>query len=107
MIILFVIDWIGFFQGSTTIIDTSMFGQIDLEITLAGSGILLLGKLTENADLAAVTAANSEIGIAIPAAVKVGAALAAEGTSYKLTDVNFNMVRYDLPKAVTDAMTAV
>ena len=100
-------NWLGFFQGSTSIIDTSMFGQIDLEITLAGSGVLLLGKLTENADLAAVTTANSEIGIAIPGALKVGAALAAEGTSYKLTDVNFNMVRYDLPKAVTDAMTAV
>jgi hypothetical protein len=66
-----------------------MFGQIDLEITLAGSGVLLLGKLTENADLATVTTANSEIGIAIPGALKVAAALTAEGTSYKLTDVNF------------------
>jgi len=84
-----------------------MFGPIVLEITLAPSGVLMLGKLTENADLAAVTAANSEIGVDIAAATKVGAAVAAEGTSYKLTDISFTMVRYDLPKAVTDAMTAV
>ena len=100
-------NWLGFFQGSTSIIDTSMFGPIVLEITLAPSGVLMLGKLTENADLAAVTAANSEIGVDIAAATKVGAAVAAEGTSYKLTDISFTMVRYDLPKAVTDAMTAV
>ena len=99
----------GFFQGSTSIIDTSMFGPIVLEITLAGSGVLGLGKATENADLAAVlaSATSNEIGIAIPAAVKVAAAIPAEGTSYKLSDISFTMVRYDLPKAITDAMTAV
>jgi hypothetical protein len=43
----------------------------------------------------------------IAAAVSVGAAVAAEGTSYKLSDISFTMVRYDLPKAVTDAMTSV
>ena len=102
-------NWLGFFQGSTSIIDTSMFGPIVLEITLAGSGVLGLGKATENADLAAVlaSATSNEIGIAIPAAVKVAAAIPAEGTSYKLSDISFTMVRYDLPKAITDAMTAV
>jgi hypothetical protein len=84
-----------------------MFGQIDLEITLAPSGILGLGKATEAVDLAAVNAVNSEIGIAIPAAAKVTAAVPAEGTSYKLSDISFSVVRYDLPKTVTDAMTAV
>jgi hypothetical protein len=84
-----------------------MFGPIVLEITLAPSGVLMLGKLTENADLAAVTAANSEIGVDIASSTKVGAAVAAEGTSYKLSDISFTMVRYDLPKAITDAMTAV
>ena len=100
-------NWLGFFQGSTSIIDTSMFGQIDLEITLAPSGILGLGIATTANDLAAVTAGNSEIGIAIPAAAKVTAAVPAEGTSYKLSDISFSVVRYDLPKTVTDAMTAV
>ncbi len=34
----------GFFQGSTSIIDTSMFGRImiDIEITLAPQGVLML-----------------------------------------------------------------
>ena len=100
-------NWLGFFQGSTSIIDTSMFGQIDIEITLAPSGVLGLGAPTSNADLAAVTAASSEVGIAIPGALKVAAAVAAEGTSYKLSDISFTMVRYDLPKAITDAMTSV
>ncbi len=82
-----------------------MFGQIDLEITLDGSGILGLGTpITANA-LTAVTAANSEIGIAIGAAAVVTTAIAEEGTSYKLNDINFTMVRYDLPRAVTDAMS--
>ena len=48
-----------------------------------------------------------KIGVAIPAASKVAAAIPAEGTSYRLSDITFTMVRYDLPKAVTDAMTAV
>jgi hypothetical protein len=102
-------NWIGFFQGSTSIIDTSMFGQIDLEITLAPAGVLMLGKKPENTALAAVAydAATNEIGVDIPAATLVTTAIAAEGTSYKLTDISFSMVRYDLPKAVTDAMTAV
>ena len=100
-------NWIGWFQGSTSIIDTSMFGQIDLEITLAPAGVLGLGKPVEAVDLAAISAANSEIGVAIASSTKVAAAIAAEGTNYKLTDISFSMVRYDLPKTITDAMTAV
>ena len=102
-------NWLGFFQVSTSIIDTSMFGPIVIEITLAPSGVLGLGKATENADLAAVAASatTNEIGVAIPSASKVAAAIPAEGTSYRLSDITFTMVRYDLPKAVTDAMTAV
>jgi hypothetical protein len=85
-----------------------MFGQIDLEITLAGAGVLGLGVSPSASAFTEVTAANSEIGVAMPAAIALtGSALAAEGTSYKLSDINFTMVRYDLPKAVTDAMTAV
>ena len=84
-----------------------MFGQIDIEITLAPAGVLGLGRAITAAALAAVTAANSEIGKEIPAALAITTAIAAEGTSYKLTDVSFNFVKYDLPKAVTDAMTAV
>ena len=54
-----------------------------------------------------MTAANSEIGVAIDTAAAVTVAIPAEGSSYKLTDITFSMVRYDLPKTITDAMTAV
>jgi hypothetical protein len=37
----------------------------------------------------------------------VASVIAAEGTSYKLSDISFSFVRYDVPKAVTDAMTSV
>ena len=84
-----------------------MFGQIDVELTLAPAGVLGLGALPVAATLASVTAANSEIGVAISTAAAVTVAIAAEGTSYKLTDISFSMVRYDLPKAITDAMTSV
>jgi len=102
-------NWLGFFQGSTSIIDTSMFGQIDIEITLAPAGVLGLGKAPAAGALASLAfdAASNEIGVAIPAAAALTAAIAAEGTSYKLSDINFTFVRYDAPKAVTDAMTSV
>ena len=60
-----------------------MFGQIDLEITLAPAGVLMLGKKPENTALAAVAydAATNEIGVDIPAATLVTTAIAAEGTS--------------------------
>jgi hypothetical protein len=51
-----------------------MFGQIDLEITLAPAGALGLGTLPEACLFAAVTAANSEIGVAIPATAVLTAA---------------------------------
>ena len=98
-------NWIGFFQGSTSIIDTSMFGPIVIEITLAPAGVLMLGASPTASALTAIT--GSQIGTDIPAATQVAAAISPEGTSYKLSDISFTMVRYDLPKAVTDAMTAV
>ena len=39
-------NWLGFFQGSTSIIDSCMFGQIDLEITLAGA----IAQVTANSN---------------------------------------------------------
>ena len=100
-------NWLGFFQGSTSIIDTSMFGQLDLEITLAPAGVLMLGKAPDATTIANVTDANSEIGIDIPSVATNTTTITAEGTSYKLSDISFNVVKYDLPRAVTDAMTAV
>jgi len=53
------------------------------------------------------TLSNSEIGIDIPSVATNTTTITAEGTSYKLSDISFNFVKYDLPRAVTDAMTAV
>jgi len=52
-----------------------------LEITLAPSGVLMLGKKTDATTITAITSANSEIGIDIPAVAAAAAVLAAEGTS--------------------------
>jgi hypothetical protein len=73
-------NWLGFFQGSTSIIDTSMFGQIDLELTLSPAGVLMLGKKSENTALAAVAfdAAGNETGVDIPSSAVVTTAIAAE-----------------------------
>ncbi len=60
-----------------------MFGQIDLEITLAPAGVLMLGKKPDATTIANITQANSEIGLDIPAVATHGSILAAEGTSYK------------------------
>jgi len=67
----------------------------------------MLGKPPDAATVANVTDANSEIGLDIPAVATNTTTITAEGTSYKLTDISFNFVKYDLPRAVTDAMTAV
>jgi hypothetical protein len=87
-------NWIGFFQGSTSIIDTSMFGQIDIEITLAPAGVFGLGKSPTAGAIPSLAfdATSNEIGITIPSADAITMAIAAEGTSYKLSDISFNFV---------------
>ena len=60
-----------------------------------------------NADLAKKTDVALETVIAIPAVVKVASAIQAEGTSNKLSDKSFSMVRCDLSNAATDALIAV
>ena len=71
-----------------------MFGQIDLEITLAGAGVLGLGAQPAGAvDALAANATANEIGIALSQAAAITAAIPAKGTSCKLSDINFTMVR--------------
>ncbi len=63
-----------------------MFGQIEIEITLAPAGVLMLGAVTTTTAFAGIT--GSQIGTNIPAAGSLtGTALSAEGASYKLTDL--------------------
>jgi hypothetical protein len=68
-----------------------MFGQVDLDIALAPAVGLEASPVA--AGEAQVTVANSQIGIAIPAAAQVAAAIAAEGTSNKSLDLIFFFVR--------------
>ena len=57
-----------------------MFGQIDIEITLAPAGVLMLGKHPDASTIANVTDANSEIGIDIPIVGTNTTTITAEGT---------------------------
>lgn len=101
-------SWLGLLGGnaSTQIINTAMFGQITIEITLAPAGITMLGKQSSEA-INAVTVANSEVGIAIAAAAANQAARPAAGNSYHLKNVNFSMVRYDMPAEYYDSVSNV
>ncbi len=76
---------------------------------MAPAGVLGWGKSPTAGAIASLAfdAAPDEIGIAIPSAAAKTTAIAAEGTSYKLSDISFDFVKYDLPRAFTDAMTAV
>ncbi len=67
----------------------------------------MLGKAPDATTIANVTDANSEMGIDIPAVATNTTTITAEGISYKLSDLSFNFVKYNLPRAVTDEMTAV
>ena len=89
-------NWLGLFDGSTKIINTGMFGLITIVITLAPSAVTMLGA-DNTAGIAAVTAANSGYGIAIPLVAANGGAVAAVGTSYHIENLSFSIVRYNLP----------
>ena len=104
-------SWLSMLGGnaSTNIIDTSILGLVTIEITLAPSAITMLGRANAGAAIAAVTVANSEVGLAVVAgaAIAGGGATAAQGNSYHLGDVKFSMVRYDMPAEYYDSVRNV
>jgi hypothetical protein len=87
--------WLGLLgpNASTTIIDTSLYGEITIELTLAPSDVLMLSPVTGT--LASyVTATNNEIGIATTAGTAASvAATASQGTGYSLSNIGFQIVR--------------
>ena len=99
--------WLGLLgpNASTTIIDTSLYGDITIEITLAASDVLMLsptlGTLTSYA-----SATNNEIGIATTAGT-TAAATASQGTGYTLSNIGFQIVRYDMPQSYYQAVAGV
>ena len=100
-------QWLGILGGnaSTSIIDTSLYGDITIEITLAPSDVLMLsapvGTLATYA-----TATNGETGLS----TTVGAAAASvvgTGTGYTLSNIGFQITRYDLPSSYYQAVASV
>ncbi len=87
-------QWLGILGGnaSTSIIDTSLYGDITIEITLAPAGVLMLsppvGALTANASVP-----NTEIN----SSTTLGAAAAltpSTGTGYTLEDIERSFTRF-------------
>jgi hypothetical protein len=99
--------WLGLLgpNASTTIIDTSLYGDITIEISLAPSDVLMLspavGTLTSY-----TSQPNNEVGISTT--VGAGAALnASQGTGYSLSNIGFQIVRYDMPQSYYQAVAGV
>lgn len=100
-------QWLGICGGnaSTNIIDTSIYGDITIEITLAPAGILMLSPPVGT--LATYTSAtNTEINIATTVG-STAAATAAEGTGYTLDNIGMQITRYDMPSTYYAAVASV
>ena len=92
-------------NASTSIIDTSLYGDIVIEITLAPAGVLMLSPAVST--LATYTSAtNPEINLATTAGT-TAAATAAQGTGYILDNIGFQITRYDMPSTYYSAVASV
>ena len=132
-------SWLSFFDGSTKIIDTSIFGQITVIITFTKSAATMLGDANttplvamtnlgtdavtglvplaglgvafasfaalNNATVAANTAVIAittpaivnDAGIDIEAGAVLLAAVPSAGNTFNINNLNFTIVRYDMP----------
>jgi hypothetical protein len=102
-------QWLGILGGnaSTTVIDTSIYGQVDIEITLAPAGVLILGAAIATATITALTTGTSEIGVATTGGSGTTGLVSSEGTSYSLSNIAFSITRYDMPSSYYDAVRSV
>ena len=100
-------QWLGILGGnaSTSIIDTSLYGDITIEITLAPSDVLMLSATTPTLTTYAA-ATNNEINIATTAGT-TAASTASQGTGYTLSNIGFQIVRYDMPQSYYQAVAGV
>jgi len=100
-------QWLGILGGnaSTSIIDTSLYGDITIEITLAPSDVLMLSPATPALTTYA-SATNNETGIATTLGT-TAALTASQGTGYTLSDIGFQIVRYDMPQSYYQAVAGV
>lgn len=104
-------NWLGLLSGgaSTNIIATDMYGQIDIEITLDQAGILMLGASTAAAAAGSLDSilTSSTYQFLGDIATINGGAVAAEAAQYVLSNINFNIVRMDMPSIFYEAMANV
>ena len=100
-------QWLGILGGnaSTSIIDTSLYGDITIEITLAPSDVLMLSPTTP-ALISYASATNNETGIATTAGT-TAASTPSQGTGYTLSNIGFQIVRYDMPQSYYQAVAGV
>ena len=100
-------QWLGILggNGSTSIIDTSLYGQVDIEINLAPAGILMLsppvGTLTAFAPVA-----NTEINLTGTTGT-TAATTAAQGNGYIIDNIGMQITRYDMPSTYYAAVASV
>ena len=92
-------------NASTSIIDTSLYGDITIEITLAPSDVLMLSPTTP-ALISYASATSNETGIATTEG-SAAALNASQGTGYTLSNIGFQIVRYDMPKSYYQAVAGV
>ena len=100
-------QWLGILGGnaSTSIIDTSLYGDITIEITLAPAGVLMLSPPVGTlATYASVTNTETNLSTTVGG---TAAALAATGTGYTLDSIGFQITRYDMPQSYFDAVASV
>ena len=111
-------QWLGLLggNGSTSIIHTGLLGDVSIEITLAGGGILCksakpaLTTYTNTASLAGGyminlnDLSNTSQGAT---AYTTAALVAAQGYNYTLSNISFNITKYSMPQSFYDAMASV
>lgn len=100
-------QWLGILGGnaSTNIIDTSLYGDITIEITLAPSDVLMLSAAPPTLATYA-SATNNELNLATTAGT-TAALTASQGTGYTLSEIGFQIVRYDMPQSYYQAVAGV
>ena len=76
-----------------------------MEITLAPSDVLMLSPATPALTTYA-SATNNETGIATTLGT-TAALTASQGTGYTLSDIGFQIVRYDMPQSYYQAVAGV
>ena len=103
-------SWLSLLGGnaSTNIIETQMLGIVTIEIVLAPASMLILGTdATGNADLAGDVSAvfTKQVGrAAVGDITKRTAAFAEEPNDYTLSDLQFRIVRYLMPREFYDSV---